>query len=194
MPGKHLDAQARRVVVGYSEDGKAAVVQDGPTTTRLPGKGNTKCDIWRLDRVPAPMASSDGLSGQVVTPPPPAGLVYRLTTFPPDSEWDRAQGYADANGPLPGLVPPEEVGGILGMHRTTTFDILCVLSGELHLVLETGETLLRPGDTLVLRGHPHAWSNRTDEPATVAALLISGDLVQGSTTHETGPLQEGHQQ
>jgi mannose-6-phosphate isomerase-like protein (cupin superfamily) len=175
MPNEHLDAQARRVVVGYDKNGKATIVEDGLTTTRLAGKGNTKCDIWRVDRIPIPLDSSDGLTGKVITPPPPEGLVYRLTTFPPDAEWDRAQGYADANGPLPGSVPPEEVGGILGMHRTTTFDILCVLSGELHLVLETGETLFRPGDTLVLSGQPHAWSNRTDKPATVVALLISGE-------------------
>jgi mannose-6-phosphate isomerase-like protein (cupin superfamily) len=176
MPGEHHDVQARRVVLGYGDDGKAVVVEDGFTTTRLPGAGNTKNDIWRLDRIPAPMDASDGLTGQVMTQPPSEGLVYRITTFAPDSEWDRANGYSDANGPLPGSVPPEEVGGILGMHRTTTFDILCVLSGELHLVLETGETLLRPGDTLVLRGEPHAWSNRTDKPATVAALLIAGDV------------------
>jgi mannose-6-phosphate isomerase-like protein (cupin superfamily) len=140
------------------------------------------------------MAASDGLEGQVITQPPTEGLVYRITTFPPDSEWDRAQGYADANGPLPGSVPPEEVGGILGMHRTTTFDILCVLSGELVLVLETGETVLRPGDTLVLRGQPHAWSNRTEKPASVAALLISGEAVGHEATTATNRSAQGRAQ
>jgi hypothetical protein len=182
MAGEHLEAQARRVVVGLDADGKSTIEQDGPTATRLAGPGNTKCDIWRLEQVPTTFSAPDLLDGRVITPPPPGGLVYRQTTFPPDAEWDRSQGYSDANGPLPGSVPPEEAGGFPGMHFTNTLDILTLLSGELHLILETGETLLRAGDTLVLRGQKHAWSNRTDRPATVAALLISTEPAREGTS------------
>ena len=35
-----------------------------------------------------------------------------------------------------------------------------------------GEVLLMAGDVLVQRGTNHAWSNRTDEPAVVAFVLI----------------------
>lgn len=174
MPGEHLAAQARRVVVGLDVEGKSTIFEDALTATRLPGPGNTKCDIWRLGRVPAPLHDSDGLDGHVRTPPPPAGLVYRVTTFPPDSEWDRARGYSDADGSLPGSVT-SEVGGIPGLHQTHTFDILTVISGEMYLVVEKGETLLRQGDTLVMRGGKHAWSNRTDEPVTVVTVMISAE-------------------
>jgi hypothetical protein len=39
--------------------------------------------------------------------------------------------------------------------------------------MESGETLLRAGDTLVQRGTTHAWSNRTGEPATVVSVMIA---------------------
>jgi hypothetical protein len=40
-------------------------------------------------------------------------------------------------------------------------------------MVETGETLVEPGDTVVLRGSWHAWRNRSDAPCTIAALHIS---------------------
>jgi quercetin dioxygenase-like cupin family protein len=38
--------------------------------------------------------------------------------------------------------------------------------------MDEGEVLLKTGDVLVQRGTSHAWSNRTDEPAYVAFVLI----------------------
>jgi mannose-6-phosphate isomerase-like protein (cupin superfamily) len=177
MAGQHRDAQARRVVVGYDDDGKSAVLEDGLTTTRLAGPGNTKCDIWRVAHVPAPAISSDGLDGRVITAPPSEGLSVRVVTFPPDSEWDRSQGYSDANGPLPGSVHSAEAGGILGLHSTNTLDILTVVAGEIYVVLECGETLLHHGDVLVMQaGAKHAWSNKTSQPVTVVTVSISTTL------------------
>jgi mannose-6-phosphate isomerase-like protein (cupin superfamily) len=174
MVGQHHDAQARRVVVAVNEEGKSTIVEDGLTSTRLVGPGNTKCDIWRVPEVPAPLTGSDGLDGNVITPPPPEGLSVRLVTFPPDTEWDRSVGYSDSHGPLPGSVPAGEDGGIAGLHMTNTLDILTVVFGDLYVVLEAGETLLTPGDTLVMRsGARHAWSNRTDKVATAVSVSIS---------------------
>jgi hypothetical protein len=39
--------------------------------------------------------------------------------------------------------------------------------------METEETVLRAGDTLIMRGVKHAWCNRTDKPVTLQALMIS---------------------
>jgi hypothetical protein len=48
-----------------------------------------------------------------------------------------------------------------------------VISGEIWCLVETGETLVMAGDTVVHRGTWHAWRNRSDAPCTVAALHIS---------------------
>jgi hypothetical protein len=172
MTGEHLKQQARRVVIGLDADGRSCIESDELAPDRLAGPANTKCDLWRMAGVPGSFGDGDGLEDGVITLPPIGGLVYRIASFPPDSEFDRSQGYSDAHGPLAGSIAPEDSGGIAGLHVTETIDVVTMLSGELWAVMETGETLLRPGDTLVQRGTKHAWSNRTDKPAVIVSIMI----------------------
>jgi quercetin dioxygenase-like cupin family protein len=60
------------------------------------------------------------------------------------------------------------------MHRTRTVDYGIVLDGEVVLVLDDSETVLRAGDVVVQRGTSHRWENRSDAPARVAFILIDG--------------------
>ena len=46
------------------------------------------------------------------------------------------------------------------------------LVGEIHAIMDKGETLLKPGDILIQRGTDHSWSVRGNEPCIVAAVLI----------------------
>ena len=46
------------------------------------------------------------------------------------------------------------------------------LVGEIHAIMDKGETLLKPGDILIQRGTNHSWSVRGNEPCIVAAVLI----------------------
>ena len=172
VSGEYSKTQARRVVTGLDAEGRSCIVSDGVTPDRLVTPGNTKCDLWRIATIPTSYQDGDGID-EVVTLPPPGGLVYRIASFPPDTDWDRSQGYGDSKGALAGSVPLSESGGIPGMHFTETVDIMTVLSGELWAITETGETLLRAGDTLVQRGTAHAWSNRTSEPATIVSVMIA---------------------
>jgi len=43
--------------------------------------------------------------------------------------------------------------------------------------MDTGETLLKPGDILVQRGTNHSWSVRGNEPCIIAAVLVSATSV-----------------
>ncbi|PEQ11613.1 hypothetical protein B2G71_15930 [Novosphingobium sp. PC22D] len=58
------------------------------------------------------------------------------------------------------------------MHATDTLDYAVVIAGEVVLVLETEETVLRAGDFLVDRGVLHAMRNDTDETATMAVVTL----------------------
>jgi quercetin dioxygenase-like cupin family protein len=180
----HDEAQARRAVTGLDASGRSVFVADALVTSRLVSAGNTKCDVWRVDELPAAMDDWDGLDIGVLTAPAEGGLVYRVVTVPPDSEWDMSVGYSDAHGALSGMVDPLEAGGIPGLHFTDTVDIVTVLTGELHVVLESAETLLRPGDTLVQRGTKHAWNNRTDQPASIVALMVSATRLPPLRGHD----------
>ena len=54
------------------------------------------------------------------------------------------------------------------MQKTRTLDLCIVLEGEIVLVLDTQEVLVKAGEFIVLRGSNHAWSNRSGKPAVVS--------------------------
>lgn len=68
-------------------------------------------------------------------------------------------------------VPP---GVQSAMHVTDTVDYAIMLEGEVHLVLDTEETLLVAGDTVVQRGTMHAWQNRSTLPARMVFINLGG--------------------
>jgi Cupin domain len=53
-----------------------------------------------------------------------------------------------------------------------------VLSGEVVLVLDDSETVLRAGDVAVQRGTSHRWENRTGQTARMAFILVDGVFTQ----------------
>ena len=104
-------------------------------------------------------------------------LFFRIIEFPPeadyiddlDSETAKAafaeMGASDAldgAGPHPFL------------HKTETVDYAICLSGEMYLVLDDSEVLMKAGDVCIQRGTNHAWSNRAEVPCMMAFVLIDG--------------------
>jgi len=65
------------------------------------------------------------------------------------------------------------------MHRTQSLDFAIVLSGEIYLVLDDAETLLKAGDTVIQCGANHAWSNRSDKPCRMAFVMLGAKLPAG---------------
>ncbi|KAF8323094.1 cupin 2 conserved barrel domain protein [Clavulina sp. PMI_390] len=51
------------------------------------------------------------------------------------------------------------------MHRTNSLDYVILISGELTIILDSGEerTLTEPGSVVVQRGTMHLWQNRTKD-------------------------------
>jgi quercetin dioxygenase-like cupin family protein len=73
-------------------------------------------------------------------------------------------------------------GGGSPMHATDTIDYLTILSGEVTLITETGETVLRAGDVLVDRGVKHGWRNDSDAPCRIVNVLCPARPVAGGAT------------
>jgi len=63
------------------------------------------------------------------------------------------------------------------MHRTESVDYGIVIEGEMTLVLDEGEIILRPGSVVIQRGTNHAWANRSGRPCRMLFVLISGRYV-----------------
>ncbi len=50
------------------------------------------------------------------------------------------------------------------MHRSNTTDYIILLSGEITLILDKEERILKPFDCVIQRGTNHAWANRERSP------------------------------
>ena len=182
MPGT-----VRRIVTGHDESGGSIVQEDGPPArvVTLGGEsGTTFHEIWNTRATPAPI---DRASGEPAEPgitllPPAGGTRIRILDIPPDDgtvaalprEAVRALFEAIGAGHTLPENPPHPL-----MHRTETIDYGIVLEGEIVLILDDGETIVRAGDIVVQRGTAHAWANRSGSNARIAFILIDGRFEEG---------------
>lgn len=168
----------RRVVTGVDPSGKPVIVSDGePPVTRqyTHTLGFARSLVWNTT---APAAPSDDPTDALKSYVPAPGETIALTvTFPPasvyaDPSWDPAAAGAEQLEATPGLAELFELDNP-GMHTTPTVDYGVVLSGELVLDLDGGETaVLKPGDLVVQNATRHAWRNNGSEPATAFFVLM----------------------
>jgi hypothetical protein len=70
------------------------------------------------------------------------------------------------------VYPLKDGGKRTVMHRTRTLDYVVVIEGELVLILDDSEVILKPGDVVVQRGTDHAWENRSNTIARAAFFHV----------------------
>jgi mannose-6-phosphate isomerase-like protein (cupin superfamily) len=175
-------APVRRVVTGHDDDGRAVILSDGiaPNTfssDTVPGFGATVA--WLTGAGPIDFVTDDDpASGESEIPsfPGPGETILRIADFPPDSVYpDNASDavFTEIGGHAEHEAAGEQSAAKhFWFHRTDSLDYAVVLSGEITLVVDDGETTLRAGDVVVQRATSHAWSNRTTSSARVLFVLI----------------------
>jgi len=173
----------RRVVTGHDAQGCAIVSSDGPLPsvieiTAIPG--TVFHEVWSTDGSPAPVDNgADPSLGALMLPPPPHGTRIRFVDIPPDTAEFLAHGAAKMHDAF-SQIGDAEASTVRGdsphplMHRTESVDYGIVIEGELTLVLDQGEVLLKPGSVVVQRGTNHAWANRSGKPCRMLFVLIDG--------------------
>ena len=186
--------RVRRVLTGHDSQGKSTLIADGPAPNMkemasMPGLALT--DLWETTGAPANNdGHADAASRPVRLEPPKNGTILRIVEFPPDSQWrDRADA-REAFGSIGAGHAPDKKSADPMMHRTSTVDYIIVLKGEIHAVMEQGETLLRAGDILVQRGTNHSWSVRGNEPCIVAAVLVNAKPLSFSIKKKKKPAKK----
>jgi hypothetical protein len=182
----------RRVVTGHDPKGRAVIAWDGapPTVVALAAvPGTVFHELWATDAVPASVDNGpDPTLGELRLSPPRGGTRIRIVDIPPDTiqnavgAEEAAAAFAEIGGSDAHEADVEGPHAL--MHRTETVDYGIVLAGEVWLVVDEGETRLLPGDVVVQRGTNHAWSNRTEETARMAFVLVDG--VFGDDLRRTG--------
>ena len=175
----------RRVVTGLDAKGRATVISDAPcphVRTSPSRAGVAYTNLWQTDRTPAPIhGAPDPVTAAMKLEPPPDGCNFRFVEFEPESEQLR---HSDANaaraafaamGGAEHALTQEANAPHPWMHRTRSVDFGIVISGEIHLILDDQEVLLRAGDVCIQRGTNHAWANRSKDNCLMAFVLIDGD-------------------
>jgi hypothetical protein len=169
--------RVRRVVTGHDAEGKSVFLTDGPAPNvkemvAMPGLALT--DLWETKGAPARNeGTADDADRPVRLEPPKNGTILRIVEFPPDSAWrGRTDGRAGFDSIGAGHAQDAHSADPM-MHRTATVDYIIVLKGEIHAIMDKGETLLKAGDVLIQRGTNHSWSVRGDAPCIIAAVLVN---------------------
>ncbi len=184
-----MDVKAvRRIVTGHDAAGKAVVIADGPCPhiRTSPARGGVAyTNLWTIDRAPAPIQGpADPVTPAMNLEPPPLGNNLRIVEFEPEAPHRTAASAAAtraafaAMGGAAHALTQHENARHPWMHRTKTVDYGIVLSGEIYLVLDDSEVLMRPGDVCIQRGTNHAWSNRSERNCVMAFVLIDGDRLE----------------
>ena len=172
-----------RVVTGHDSSGKAIVTTQGalPTVVELAAiPGTVFHEVWSTAATPATVDNgADPTLGALKLPPPKHGTRIRFVDIPPDTPEFLAQGAArmkdaftqigDAAASTVQAHSPHPL-----MHRTESVDYGVVIEGELTLVLDDSEVLLKAGSVVVQRGTNHAWANRSGKPCRMLFVLVDG--------------------
>ncbi|RVU43716.1 cupin domain-containing protein [Rubrivivax rivuli] len=172
-----------RVVTGHAADGRAIIASEGPLPSvveiaAIPG--TVFHEVWSTAGAPASVDNgADPTLGALKLPPPKHGTRIRFVDIPPDTAEFLAHGAAKMKDAF-AQIGDEQASTVKAhsphplMHRTESVDYGVVIEGEMTLVLDDSEVLLRPGSVVVQRGTNHAWANRSGRPCRMLFVLVDG--------------------
>ncbi len=150
---------SRRIVTGHDANGKSIILSEAipPQTHPMQGAevGADFVEIWNDGAVPVLTAEPEGepTARDFVMMPPSGHLMRIIDVYPLSAGGNRTV-----------------------MHRTRTLDYVVVIEGEIALILDDSETIVRKGDVVVQRGTLHAWENRSDSIARAAFFHIEAQF------------------
>lgn len=167
----------KRYVVGPDPQGRSAVLATEPTNVQEKAGFFWRSTLWATKESPPDNSIDEDRSVEVTTREPyPGGLLYRALEIPPDTQDVAAHRLtlSDLNQAVGQRHAPTEADLTRhpSMHRTDTLDCITCVIGEIYLITDVDEVLMRPGDTVVIRGTNHGWSNRSDAPCLLVGTMV----------------------
>jgi hypothetical protein len=168
--------EIRRFVTAEHEDGTVEVRQDVPAPDVADiGRGKV---LWGWDEPPVLPIRPDDIGPQLSRTTPfsrQGGVSVNLMVVPPQGG---SPGFSDFDMSNSGVVLHEQEPP--GTHRTDSVDLLVVIDGE--VVLEhpgAADVTLRQGDVVIQNGGYHRWTNHTDKPGVLAAIVYTAERQEG---------------
>ena len=175
----------RRIVTASDGDGRSFALfdQSASNVWEIPHrKGVFVTQLWVTDSMPVRVeVNVDPAALPIALEPPAHGSAVRYVEFPPESQYirdmdtEKARDGFTAMGAGHASVSGDNVAHPL-MHRTRTIDYEICLSGEIYLILDKSEHLMRAGDIAIQRGTNHAWANRSKSPCLMAFIQLDANF------------------
>lgn len=167
----------KRYVVGPNTEGKSAVLMDEGTNIQETPGIFWRATWWSTKELPADNTINHDRGNDTMSREPhPGGMLCRALEIPPDTPDKMAhiERLRKLNVEVKQKHEPtvEDLARHPSMHRTDTLDCITVVRGEIYLVTDVDEVLMKQGDTVIIRGTNHAWSNRSSEPALMTGCMI----------------------
>ena len=183
-------APFRRIVTGHDDQGRAVILEDSPPprVARIGGeRGPMFYEVWNTQESPARIDRNSGepVEEGITLAPPTNGTRIRVLDVPPeDSSFseitpEEAQAHFAEVAAGDASSHSGEASRHPFMHKTESVDYGIVLEGELTLIMDIGETVVRAGDIIIQRGTNHGWANRSDKNCRIAFILIDGQYEDG---------------
>lgn len=166
-----------RVVIGVNDEKQSAVMYRDSSNHQEVPEIFWRSTLWATTELPVNnQAPGDRGADVTIREPTENGLIFRALEIPPNIQ-DTQKHIAilqEVNKEVQQKYPPTEqdLARHPSMHRTDTCDMFTVAYGEIYLVTDTDETLLKPGDTAIVLGVNHAWSNRSDKPCMIIGVMV----------------------
>ena len=167
----------KRHVIGVIADKKSGVIfSDNPNHQQVTDIF-WRSTLWATTELPVDNTiKSDRAADVTAREPTENGLTFRALEIPPDipDAKKHIEILQELNKKVKQKYPPTEkdLARHPSMHRTDTLDMFTVAYGEIYLVTDTDEVLLRPGDTAIVQGVNHAWANKSDKPCMIIGVMV----------------------
>ena len=174
----------RRVITGDNASGKSVVILDGgPSSTFGDPNLGGLFEIWE-DAASGPLDTRDtkdlGAAKPILGPRKGNVQVRWFVVSPPPPGVPREALNKIARerfAEMGGAHHIKDQARHPAMHTTETIDVICLLQGDVTLILDDGETRLKPGQVVIQRGTNHAWQAH-GSPALLLAVLIDRPLAR----------------
>ncbi len=170
----------RRIVTGHNAAGRSVIVADGPTPNTFGPPGDPYLiNFWATACAPARLSDpADPADGEIALHSTNGGATFRFFRVPPEtsfshlSDAERRQGSAEYYARIGAADAYDPAARHPGFHRTRSIDFIVLLEGEVTLMLDDDETVMKPFDVVIQRGTNHSWVNRGERTALLMAVLI----------------------
>lgn len=174
MPSLH------RYIVGPNDSGKSAVLETQPSNIQSKEGFFWRSTLWATQEFPVDNSidgdrALDSDIGARREPFPNGMLVRALQIWPDEDLNERRRQFDELNEQVGQKHIPTDADAARHptMHRTDTLDCITCVQGEIYVITDVDEVLMTPGDTVVIRGTNHGWSNRSAEPCLLVGSMMA---------------------